>query len=81
MEGCRPLPNTQHSSVGATETLSLCDLGASLLRAQLSHSPVQLSHLNAFIKWFHQTLLCITFFIPWNLQKNVCHFLENQMTF
>lgn len=80
MEGCRPLPNTQHSSVGATETLSLCGLGASLLRAQHSHSPVQLSRLNPFIKWFHQTVLCITF-IPWSLQKNVCNFMENQTTF
>lgn len=40
MEGCRPLPNTQHSAVGDVETLSLCSLGASPLRAQHSHSPV-----------------------------------------
>lgn len=41
MEGCRPLPNTQHSTVGDSETLSLCGLGASLLRARHSHSPVR----------------------------------------
>lgn len=38
MEGCRPLPNTQHSSVGATETLSLCGLGASVAYSGLSQS-------------------------------------------